>query len=59
MDRNLQDGIHGMLPAEQMPEHVRKYRAVYAKTPGAPIYHKEGWYYCAAGKLSALSPVHG
>ena len=39
------DGIHGMLPTELQPEHVRKYRAVYACTPDAPIFHKEGWYY--------------
>jgi len=40
------DGIHGMLPAELQPEHIRKYRAVYARTPDAPIFHKKGWYYC-------------
>jgi len=34
-----------MLPSEQMPDHVRKYRTVYEKTPGAPIFHMEGWYY--------------
>jgi hypothetical protein len=39
------DGIYGMLPAEQMPDAVKKLRAVYARTPNAPIYHHEGWYY--------------
>jgi hypothetical protein len=39
------DGIYGMLPAEQMPEAVKKLRTVYACTPDAPIYHHEGWYY--------------
>ncbi len=39
------DGIHGMLPEEQMPEHIKKYRAVLNRTPDAPIFHYEGWYY--------------
>jgi hypothetical protein len=40
------DGIRAMLPAEKTPEHIRKFRAVYDIKPDAPIYHKEGWYYC-------------
>jgi uroporphyrinogen decarboxylase len=43
-----EDGIHGMLPDDQMPEHVRKFRTVYNRTPNAPIYHFEGWYYSTA-----------
>jgi uroporphyrinogen decarboxylase len=39
------DGICGMLPDNRQADHIRKYRAVYACTPNAPIYHREGWYY--------------
>ena len=39
------DGIYGMLSEDKIPAHVLKYRAVYDRTPNAPIFHKEGWYY--------------
>ena len=40
------DGVHAVVPHEDMPEHVRKLRKTYDITPGAPIYHKEFGYYC-------------
>ena len=41
----LQDGIHGMVPEERMPEHVRKFRRTFAITPGLGFYQKEFGYY--------------
>jgi uroporphyrinogen decarboxylase len=52
------DGIHGMLPVEQMPAHVRKWRAAYNKTPNAPIFHYEGWYYSIKAWKEQGLPVH-
>ena len=45
-DAILQDGIHAMVPREQMIEGARKLRETYAITPGAPTYHKEFGFYC-------------
>ncbi len=46
INRNKNDGVHGMLAENLMPAYVRKFRNAYAITPDAPIYHTEGWYYC-------------
>lgn len=40
------DGIHALLPREQLPEHVRKLRDTIAITPGAPLLHREFGFYC-------------
>ena len=40
------DGIHCMVPPEQMPVHVRRFRDNYAMAPGAPLYRREFGYYC-------------
>ena len=42
----MNDGIHGMLPREQMSYAVRKYWDFVAIKPGAPIYQKDFGYYC-------------
>lgn len=40
------DGVHQMVPREQMSEGARKVRDFYAVTPGAPFIRKEFGYYC-------------
>ncbi len=40
-----QDGIHALVPREEMVEGARKLRDTYAVTPGAPLYKKEFGYY--------------
>ncbi len=40
------DGVHAMVPPERMSPGARKLRDVYARKPGAPIYHREFGYYC-------------
>ncbi|MDR3706978.1 MAG: uroporphyrinogen decarboxylase family protein [Capsulimonadaceae bacterium] len=40
------DGIHTLLPREQMIAPARKLRDIYAITPGAPIVHREFGYFC-------------
>lgn len=37
------DGIHQMIPREQMAPAVRKLRDAYDLVPGAPLYHREFW----------------
>ncbi len=41
----INDGIHGMVPRGQMPEHVRKLRDAYEITPDAPFVQREFWFY--------------
>jgi len=41
-----QDGIHALVPRDQMTEPARKLRDTYAITPGAAIYRSEFGYYC-------------
>lgn len=41
----IQDGVHAMVPRQQMPEHVRKLRDTYAITPDAPLVQREFWFY--------------
>lgn len=41
----MQDGIHGMLPREQMCEGARKYWDFYNMVPGAGFYQKEFGFY--------------
>jgi uroporphyrinogen decarboxylase len=40
------DGIHTLLPRELMAPGARKLRDIYARQPGAPLYHREFGYYC-------------
>ncbi|MDD6039563.1 MAG: hypothetical protein PUD63_00005, partial [Clostridia bacterium] len=41
----MNDGIHGMLPREQMCEGARKYWDYYNMVPGAGFYQKEFGFY--------------
>ena len=45
-ERELQDGIHALVPKEKMEEHIRKFRDTYAMVPGAPFYRHEFGFYC-------------
>ena len=45
-DSKISDGIHSMVPVEQMTEGARKLREAHAVTPGAPFFRKEFGYYC-------------
>ena len=40
------DGIHAMVPYEQMCEGAKKIRDFYDMKPGVPLYKKEFGYYC-------------
>jgi hypothetical protein len=40
------DGIHAMVPRENMCESARKLRDTYARTPGAPFFKREFGFYC-------------
>ena len=40
------DGIHNLMPLEQMCEGARKLRRAYAITPGEALYKREFGYYC-------------
>ncbi len=40
------DGVHGMVPREQMSEPARKLRDTYAIRPGAPFVQREFGFYC-------------
>jgi len=40
------DGVHAMLPREEMCESARKLRDTYARTPGIPLFRREFGYYC-------------
>lgn len=40
------DGIHAMLPREDMCEPARKLRDTYARTPGIPLFRREFGFYC-------------
>ena len=42
----LLDGIHNMVPRDQMAPGARKLRDAYARVPGAPFYQKEFGFYC-------------
>ena len=41
-----QDGIHGMVPREKMPPHIRKWWDIHEMKPGAPLFRREFGYYC-------------
>jgi hypothetical protein len=45
MDRP-KDGVHAMVPRENMCESARKLRDTYARTPGAPFFKREFGFYC-------------
>ena len=45
MDDNF-DGIHALVPDARMIEPARKLRAVYARTPGLPLFRREFGFYC-------------
>jgi uroporphyrinogen-III decarboxylase len=40
------DGVHSMVPREEMSESARKLRDTYARTPGAPLVQREFGFYC-------------
>jgi len=40
-EEKLQDGIHAMVPRDQMVESARKLRDTYAITPGIPLFKRE------------------
>jgi uroporphyrinogen decarboxylase len=40
------DGIRAMVPPERMSAAARKWRDIYALTPGAPIVQREFGFYC-------------
>lgn len=40
------DGVHAMVPRQEMAECVRKLRDAYARTPGAPLFRREFGFYC-------------
>ena len=42
----IDDGIHAVLPCEQMIEPARKLRDTYAMVPDAPLFKREFGYYC-------------
>ena len=39
------DGVHAMVPRENMSEGAKKLRDAYERVPGAPLYRKEFGYY--------------
>jgi uroporphyrinogen decarboxylase len=45
-DRTAADGIHEMVPLEQMAASARKLRDTYARVPDAPLFQREFGYYC-------------
>lgn len=53
----MNDGIHGMLPREQMCEGAKKYWDFYNMVPGAGFYQKEfGYYSLDAWKQQGMDP---
>ncbi|MCG2659448.1 MAG: hypothetical protein L6437_04280 [Kiritimatiellae bacterium] len=40
------DGVHAMVPRQEMAECARKLRDAYARTPGAPLFRREFGFYC-------------
>lgn len=42
----VQDGVHTLVPREQMTESARRLRDTYARTPGIPLFKREFGYYC-------------
>lgn len=60
----MNDGIHGMLPREQMAEGTRKLRDFYDGKPGAPFVLREFGYYSLdrwvrEGHLKSVEEVSG
>ena len=48
----INDGIHGMLPRNEMEAGIRKLRDIYEGKPDAEIYHKEFGFYSLEKWLS-------
>jgi uroporphyrinogen decarboxylase len=46
VEAQLWDGVHAMVPREQMCASARKLRDTYARTPGIPLFRREFGYYC-------------
>ncbi|HQK96345.1 MAG TPA: uroporphyrinogen decarboxylase family protein [Armatimonadota bacterium] len=42
----IADGIHAMVPREQMVEHARRLRDTYAMVPGIRLVRREFGFYC-------------
>jgi hypothetical protein len=60
------DGVHGMVPDELMSQSIRKLRATYAQTPGAPLVHREfgfqsldAWYEAGLDRKTNLGKLFG
>ena len=45
-DQQPADGIHALVPRDQMTPSARKLRDTYVITPGAPLFQREFGYYC-------------
>lgn len=43
---HIADGVHGMVPRDQMTDSARKLRDTYAMIPGIPLFRREFGYYC-------------
>ena len=42
----LADGVHAMVPRDQMTPSARKLRDIYARVPGVPFFQREFGFYC-------------
>ncbi len=42
----IKDGVHAMVPREEMSESARKLRDTYACKPGIPLFKREFGFYC-------------
>ncbi|MFC1714847.1 uroporphyrinogen decarboxylase family protein [Candidatus Poribacteria bacterium] len=42
----MKDGVHAMVPREEMSESARKLRDTYACKPGIPLFRREFGFYC-------------
>ncbi|MCL5271549.1 MAG: hypothetical protein M1457_13580 [bacterium] len=56
------DGVHALVPREQMTPSARKLRDIYARTPGAPFLRREFGFYCLErwyrDGLARATPLH-
>ncbi len=43
---SIPDGVHALVPYNQMAEPARKLRDTYARKPGLPLFKREFGYYC-------------
>jgi hypothetical protein len=43
---SIPDGVHALVPYDQMAEPARKLRDTYARKPGIPLFKREFGFYC-------------